>query len=234
MKKIFNTRVWHRRLGIIFCFFVLLASGSGILHNVLTWTQSPPPRPLPSASLDPKRLTFPLSALTGRWNEPITLVTIRELSGKPVYQIFREGISVPTYVSAETGIDLPDADALLAAEIASRHLGGIPVRQTDYLTAFNREYLSIFRILPVYRLDADDPQGTRVYVSTLTGSVTRHTDHHRQLNSTLFSLLHKFAFIPNKNIRNSVLTATTFGIFITALAGMLLYFKPRASKSTPS
>ena len=33
----------HRWLGLFFSFSILTSSGSGILHNVMTYTQPPPP-----------------------------------------------------------------------------------------------------------------------------------------------------------------------------------------------
>jgi len=223
-----NLHNLHRRLGLAFCFFVLLASGSGIIHNVMSWTQPPPPRPLPSGKIDSARITVPpaaaLAAL-GADAPPATLLAVREIGGTPHYQAFFQGDPVPRYVSAETGRPDPAADERFACEIALRHLCGQSVRRTDYLTAFNREYIEIYRILPVYRFDADDGKGTRVYVSTMTGTVTRHTDDRRQLDANIFGLFHKFNFIRNKNFRNTLLTLTTAGIFLTAGAGVLLYFR---------
>ena len=40
-------------------------------------------------------------------------------------------------------------DNIYAAEIATNFLAGEKVSKTDFLTAFNTEYLNIFRILPV-------------------------------------------------------------------------------------
>jgi hypothetical protein len=220
----------HRRLGLAFCIFVLLASGSGIIHNVMSWTQPPPPKPIPSGRVDTSRVTIDparAAAALGENATRITQLALREISGAPSYQAFLAGEAVPRYVSATTGLVDPGADERFAAEIASRYLGGLPVRKTDYLTKFNREYIEIYRILPVYRYDADDGLGTRVYVSTMTGTVTRHTDNHRQLDANIFGLVHKYAFIRDKNLRNGLLTLTTTGIFLTALAGVLLYFRRR-------
>jgi hypothetical protein len=87
--------------------------------------------------------------------------------------------------------------------IASSFLGGASVRQTDCLTDFNQEYVNIFRILPVFRFDVHDGVGTRVYVSTTTGTVTRHTDDEKQFEANVF-LLHKFGFIHDRTIRDTV------------------------------
>lgn len=44
-------RKLHRWLGLVFSVSrLLIASGSGVLHNVMTRTQAPPPRPSPPAA----------------------------------------------------------------------------------------------------------------------------------------------------------------------------------------
>ena len=101
------------------------------------------------------------------------------------------------------------------------------MRKAGYLTSFNREYINIFRVLPVYRFDMDDARHTRVYVSSTTGSVTRHTDDERQFEADIFTNFHKLGFIPNKDLRDLVLTALTFGAFVVSLLGIALFFLTR-------
>lgn len=226
-----NARILHRRLGAIFCLFVLIASGSGVVHNLMSWTQPPPPRPGPRGAVIPhgEVVLTPADAirrLPDQFPEP-TAVNLRVIAGAPWYALSAPGMKAPAYVHAVTGEFNPGMDEVFAREIAARFLGREDLRKTDYLNAFNREYIEIYRILPVHRFDVEDGQGTRVYVSTLTESVTRHTDRHRQLQATLFSLFHKFAFIPDKGVRNTVLTVTTGGIFLTALAGLILLLPRR-------
>ena len=107
------------------------------------------------------------------------------------------------------------------------------MEKTDFLNAFNREYINIFRVLPVYRFDSVDGQGTRVYVSTTTGSVTRHTDNRRQFEANIFSNFHKLAFIPDKALRDWVLVGLTSATAIVALAGVALFFvtRPRRNRA---
>ena len=159
-------------------------------------------------------------------------INLRGIGGEPWYQIYAAPHAPAQYVSAVDGRIDPAQDERYAAEIASAFLGGAAVRRTDYLTAFNAEYINIFRILPVYRFDAADGRGTRVYVSTATGSVTRHTDNSRQFEANVFTNFHKLGFIRDKNTRDFVLTALTLGIFIAALLGVALFFLT-ARKSVP-
>jgi hypothetical protein len=64
-------------------------------------------------------------------------------------------------------------------------------------------------------------------VSTLSGSVARHTDDRRQFQANVFSLFHKYAFIPNKGLRDGLLVTFTALAFLASLAGVALFFATR-------
>lgn len=168
----------HRWLGLIFSLTLLLSSGSGVIHTLMTRSQAPPPAARPSNQfLDPSAIRLSAGEAVARvpGGAAATAINLRVIAGQPHYQIF-PSTGAPSYVSAVTGACDPSMDEAYGKEIASDFLGGQAVRKTGYLTAFNREYIGIFRILSVYRFDAADSRGTRVYVSTATGSVTRLTD----------------------------------------------------------
>jgi hypothetical protein len=230
-------RKLHRWLGLVFSLSVLMAAGSGVLHNVMTRTQAPPPQAKPSGGgMDVKAIQISVAdAVTKLGGTPeVQAVNLRGIGGQPWYQIYVKDAKGPQYVSAIDGRVDPAQDEAYAAEIARAFLGGAAVKKTDYLTAFNMEYLNIFRILPVYRFDAGDALETRVYVSTTTGSVTRHTDKERQFEATIFTLFHKLGFIRDKDTRDLVLTLVTFGVFLVAVLGVWLFFATRPRKSAVS
>ncbi|GAA5120839.1 PepSY domain-containing protein [Luteolibacter yonseiensis] len=220
----------HRWLGLIFSLTLLMSSGSGVLHTVMTRTQAPPPAARPGNSLiDPASIKLTAPDAMAKLPGEATAINLRMIAGQPHYQIFTAK-GKPGYVNAVTGAVDPAADEIYAGEIASAFLGGTPVKKTDYLTAFNREYIGIFRLLPVYRFDAGDGDGNRVYVSTVTGSVTRHTDDGKQFEADIFTLFHKFGFIKNKDIRDWSLTLVTGGTFAVSLLGVALFFMTRPRK----
>jgi hypothetical protein len=219
----------HRWLGLVFSITLLMSSGSGVLHTVMTRTQAAPPPARPSgAALDVSSVILSVKEAVACLPHGMqaSAIQLRSLFGKPHYQILTaEGR--PYYVNAATGATDATWDEVHAAEIATRFLGGQPVTKTDYLTQFNQEYIGIFRILPVYRFDANDGKGTRVYVSTVTGSVTRHTDDQKQFEANVFSMVHKFGFIRNKNLRDWSLILVTGGVFVVSLLGIVLFFLTR-------
>lgn len=220
-------RKLHRWLGLVFSLSVLMASGSGVIHNVMTRTQAPPPQAKPSGGgMDVNAIKITVAEAVAKLPEAspeVQAVNLRGIGGQPWYQIYTKTSRAPQYVSAVDGKVDPSRDEAYAAEIARNFLAGAEVRKTDFLTAFNTEYLNIFRILPVYRFDTGDGLDTRVYVSTTTGSVTRHTDCQRQFEATIFTMFHKLGFIRDKDLRDLALTVLTFGTFLVACLGIALF-----------
>ncbi len=229
-----TVRKLHRWLGVIFSLSLLMSAGSGIIHQVMSRTQAPPPPARPAGEgLAVEKIQISVAEAVKKLPQPelkTKAISIRVIEGQPWYQFMRvEGDkSRVDYVSAETGEYDLSRDEAYAKQIASDFLNGAPVKKTDYLTAFDSEYIAIFRILPVYRFDAGDSKETRVYVSTMTGSVTRHTDKKRQLEANIFTNFHKLGFIRDKNIRDTVLIGTTGGIFLLACLGLVVFFKKSA------
>jgi hypothetical protein len=233
-----DLRKIHRWLGLIFSLSVLMSAGSGVLHNIMTRTQTPPPPARPSGGgLDVSKVSISLLDAMARIkekldkNSEVTAINVRQIAGNIWYQIFVKNVNTPYYINAVSGVDDPAQDEIYAQQIAMEYLGGASVSKTSYLTTFNSEYINIFRILPVYRFDSNDEKGTRVYVSTVTGSVTRHTDNERQFEANIFSYFHKLMFISNKDVRDFILTTMTIGIVSVSLLGILLFFKSRTKKS---
>ncbi|GEP41414.1 PepSY domain-containing protein [Brevifollis gellanilyticus] len=225
----------HRWLGLAFSLTILMSAGSGVIHNVMTRTQLPPPPARPTGTLDPSLIKISPADAAARLPDAaqgIAAINVRSIGMQPWYQIYTASSRAAQYVSAVDGRVDPAQDEAYAAQIASAFLAGVPVKKTDFLTSFNTEYINIFRILPVYRYDIDDALHTRVYVSTTTGSVTRHTDDERQFEARIFTNFHKLGFIPNKDLRDLVLTVLTAATCFVALLGVLLFFLTRPKRSS--
>ena len=232
-----TARILHRRLGLLFSLFVFLAAGSGVLHTIMSMTQSAPPPPpsnrlgevAPSVKLRPDQAAGKISPDAVAKIRALSLV---ELDNRPLYRLSLDGDKTPRYVFADTGELAADADERLAARLASAQINGKPVRKTAYLTQYDGEYIAIFRILPVYRFDADDAAHTRLYVSTATGSVTRATDDGKQFEANTFGLLHKYMFIHDKGWRDAAMIAVMSGITLAGLSGLVLFGLTRPKRKT--
>ena len=216
-------RTFHRWHALVMSLVVMSSAGSGLVHTWMARTQAPPPPARPVGAVDLSAVTTLPGALPG----PAVGVNLRMIGGQPWWQVVPEGAAPLRWIDARTGAEDATADQRYAAEIAARSLGGKTVRQTAYLTAFDAEYVNIFRVLPVYRFDADDERGTRVYVSTLTGSVTRATDDAKQREATIFTVFHKWMFIKNREVRDWALMTAMAGLIALALSGLVLFWQTR-------
>ena len=145
-----SIRKAHRWLGLIFSLSILTSAGSGILHNVMTYTQAPPPPARPSGGgLAVERIAVPVAEVIAKLSlENVQAVNVRDINAEPWYQVFTGSGNRPVYVSAVDGRIDPLQDELYAAQIASAFLGGAKVRKAGYLTAFDKEYINIFRSQP--------------------------------------------------------------------------------------
>ena len=80
-------RKLHRYLGLIFSISILMSSGSGVIHVLMTRTQAPPPAAKPSGDLlDTAAIAItPSQAFPAN---PPAAINIRNIGGKPHYQAF--------------------------------------------------------------------------------------------------------------------------------------------------
>jgi len=212
-----HLRTFHRWHAVAMSTVVLMAAMSGLVHTWMAHNQPPPPATRPAGAVDLAKAVVPPSALPG----PAAGVTLRSIAGQPWWQVLPVDGGAPRWVDATTGREDDGADARYAAEVAEQYFGK-PVRQTAYLTSYTQEYLPIFRLLPVYRFDVDDAVHTRLYVSTLTGSVARHTDDPKQFEASIFVTFHKWGFISDRHLRDLALMTAMAGLVVLALSGLAL------------
>jgi hypothetical protein len=227
LEVLMRLRSFHRWHALAMSLVVIGSASSGLIHTWMARTQAPPPPARPAGEVELSVVTVPPSALPG----PAAGVSLRSIDHKPWYQVIPAGGGPLRWFDAATGVEDAAADARYASEIAARALGGVAVQQTGYLTAFDSEYIAIFRILPVYRFEADggplQASGTRVYVSTMTGSVTRLTDDAKQAEANLFTYVHKWGFIRNRAVRDWALMLAMGSLIALAGSGLVLFWRTR-------
>lgn len=223
-------RRFHRWHALTMSAVVILSAGSGLVHVWMSRHQPPPPPARPVAGVDLAVATLPPSALPGVLpadaGAPVS-ASLRPLDGSTWWQVLCSGRSEPVWIDATDGSVDPLADERYARSIAALATGAEHPVFSAYLTRFDSEYIAIFRILPVYRFEIADGRGTRVYVSTMTGSVTRATDDRRQFEANLFGMAHKWNFIPWKPVRDWALILAMSSLILLAAAGIVLFWTTR-------
>jgi len=222
-KKVRNA---HRWIGIAVALYVVMATISGSIHIIMTNFYSPPPPVMPQGLVNLEKASLPLADIVKKIpaGEQVKGINIRTIDDNLWYQVVTEG-SKPYYINAENGKLSENMDESYAQQIAAAYLKKQEgVTKTDYLTTFNSEYLNIFRALPVYRFDAENSNGERVYVSTITGSVALYLNTPRAFGQNMFSSLHKLSFIPNKLVRDILMAVLVASVLVTTLIGVGMFF----------
>lgn len=179
------------------------------------------------------------------------------------YQVQQRYNAEPVYISTRTGKLLKRGDWLYAQYLARQFLEGSRQKQPQQaaapvhdccdaaalcvladttgsqvtaavrLTQFDNEYKSINRLLPVYKVSFDRPDGIRVYVETMQDRFAFAMDNRRALLDTIFRLVHTWgwlSFLGNGKYLVEFLLAAL--AFITALMGLYIFFTTR-SKAVP-
>lgn len=222
-KKVRNA---HRWIGIAVALYVVMATISGSIHIIMTNFYSPPPPVMPQGLVNLEKASLPLADITKKIpaGQQVKAINIRTIDNNLWYQVVT-GEEKPYYINAANGAIAENMDESYAKQIASSYLKKQEgITKTDYLTAFNSEYLNIFRALPVYRFDAENSNGERVYVSTITGSVALYLNTPRAFGQNMFSSLHKLSFIPNKLVRDILMAVLVASVLITTLIGVGMFF----------
>lgn len=224
-------RTFHRWHALAMSAIVVMAAGSGLIHTWMSSHQAPPPATRPAEAVDLAAATLPpaelLRHLPDDAGRPLS-ASLRSLDGRPWWQVICTGRAQPLWLDAATGLPDPGADERYAAGIASAAAGGHAVRRSGYLETYDSEYIAIFRLLPVHRFAVDDQHGTRLYVSTLTGSIARATDDRKQFEANVFSLFHKWNFIPWKGVRDWALIIAMSSLIALAVGGVVLFWRTRS------
>ena len=219
-------RNFHRWIGIAVALYVVMATISGSIHIIMSNFYSPPPPVMPQGLVNLENASLPLAQITKKIpaGQQVKAINIRTIENNLWYQVVT-GEGVPYYINAANGDIAENMDESYAKQIASSYLKKPEgIVKTDYITAFNSEYLNIFRALPVYRFDAENSNGERVYVSTITGSVTLYLNAPRAFGQQAFSYLHKLSFIPNKIVRDILMAVLVASVLITTLIGVAMFF----------
>ncbi|MDT0617992.1 PepSY domain-containing protein [Salinisphaera sp. P385] len=222
-------RIWHRRLGLTACLGALLWAASGMLHPVLVRVQ-PPAANWQAPPLNWRHADAMLSpaALADRHDmDTASLFRLVALPQGVHFQVRGKPGSSLRYFDVRTGIELPDGDRVYARYLA-RHYAGEPRARINAVEAIERfagEYDTVNRLLPVYRVQFERPDGLRVYVDTTTSSLGTLVDDRKAVFDWLFRNLHTWSWLRDlEPLRLSVALFFIAAALATAVSGLLTFF----------
>ena len=140
------------------------------------------------------------------------------------------------YFDVTSGHERPDGDRDYAIALARHNLADAepPIVAAARLDAFDADYHSVNRLLPVYRIDLDRPDRLRVYVATETSALATLVDTRKALYGRIFTTLHNWRFLgADDTFRVPIGAGFVVAALITPLLGLALHVGTPARTRRP-
>ncbi|WP_165784618.1 PepSY domain-containing protein [Solitalea longa] len=193
---------------------------------------------LASKSIDLSKVKVSLdSALLKNRIECISNFRLVELDGKIYYQIRKVADNRLTYIDAQSAAIDSAAAENYAMKIAKQFLGDSTAKVTgvSFIQNFDEEYLDNNRLLPVYRVDFNRYDNTRLYVDPASDRMGLATNDSRAAFSIFFRNFHSWQFLEKLGPFRSAVLVFLAGIsFITAVMGIYIVCITKSKKVNSS
>ena len=166
----------HRWMGVVLCLMFAAWFASGIVMIYVPFPLLPLADRIDRAELvDVDRIRVaPIEAIDVADAGPSAGIRLRSQDGRPQYVVSDDGrVAV---VQADTG-ELAAALAASSADRIAREFSGIATRSVHGPVQYDQwvVYGAFDALRPYYRVRLDDPAGTDLYVSAITGEVVQRT-----------------------------------------------------------
>lgn len=190
----------HRSLAWLGFAALLLWGGSGLFHSWITLfgvqpaVFAAPQRALNLAGAMPFERIL---ADAGIAQAVAVKVVVGETEN--LLQVTEQQGAPRRYFSLKTGAELPNHDKLYAAFLA-RHYLNLPydnIARVEWIDQFSSDYHPVNRLLPVYRVVFDRPDGLNAIVYTETGALAGVSDHTKEWVQTGFQWFHTWSWLPD-------------------------------------
>jgi hypothetical protein len=243
-------RRWHYLFGLVFSIPTVLFIASGWFY--VTNGSPPPARISPKAEelkvinqvidLRSSRL-LPIAVIApdlGGANA--STIMLKQVLGVPVYHV--QASDARNYaLRGDTGQALT-IDQAWRNSVAKAFLGDWgPIKETQYLTGYDDYYYARdgrFPVLPVYRLQGNDPAKTLLYLSPVTGEVIGRASDQFRFFRWLIVGFHAWDWpflLERPLLRDTVIVFLVVGGLISSLTGMylgIIHVKERTASANRS
>jgi hypothetical protein len=136
--------------------------------------------------------------------------------------------AMPVAMVEEEGHDCCNA----ATACVLNNTTGSSVANVSRLTTFDKEYKFVNRLLPVYKVAFNRPDGIRVYVETTQDRFAFAMDNRRAIFDNLFQWLHTWSWLDALgNTKLVFIIAICIMAFCTALMGIYIFFITKTKKA---
>lgn len=227
----FSWAAWHRRLGLVTCFGVLLWGLSGLSHPVMSRLQPKPAAfTAPLAPLDVTKAMTPQAVLACHRLTQFQQLNVISLDGAVYYRLASDTDAPARYFSAADCKEIQGGDEYYARQLASHYTGrpASDITRARFITEFDEEYLSVNRLLPVWRVEFSGSDHLRAYIDTDQARLSTLIDDTRHVLGTLFRLGHNWAFLEDAPRLQLTVMALVLGTALfSAISGLTLYVRRR-------
>lgn len=221
---------WHNRIGLLAVLPVILWCVSGLSHPFMANWFKPK---IAHEFRTPKPLDIPTHALSIRqvleMNQIEALKTVQLVEiDKTIHYQVRTLADAYRYFNMQDGSELRNGEKIYVEQLARYYLDDYssPIRNINWQTAFDHQYKTINRLLPVWRIDFDRPDRMTLYVETASGRLATFNPTSRKVFIWIFDQFHNWSFlrmIENDALRIAIMLFFLGTIALSAMSGLLIY-----------
>jgi len=124
-----------------------------------------------------------------------------------------------------------EEDCCGAATSCVLNARGAKVVGAARLTDFDEEYNEVNRLMPVYRVAFDRPDGIRIYVETVQDRFALAVDNRRATFNRIFEYIHTYQWLAFFGKGRPIAEFLLIGLaFVTTLLGIYIFFSTRSRR----
>jgi hypothetical protein len=226
-----SARRLHKTLAWVAGVVAVLWAATGFLHPVMSWTapraavQAPP-----VGALDLQGVLPPAPLLAAHSLEETTLVRLVMIDEAPVWLATDPKGPERLALDARTGELRPDAERR-HAEALARHYADLPdteISSAQIITVFSTTYPSVNRLLPIWEVRFDTPDGLTLYVDTGMDRLAAVTNDQRRVLLSVFQNIHTLKFLETvEPLRLALILALVGTVVATTVFGAMMLWRAR-------
>lgn len=228
----------HRWLAIFAGSALLIWGLSGLLHPLMTTfgrqqeVFMPPQRAMNLQDIKPIYQTLQSAGIS-------QAAAVKVIVGQDqnLLQVTEAQDSPRRYFDLASGKELQDHDRAHAIYLARHYMNlpNDPIRKIEIITEFSSSYPAVNRLLPVYRVEFDRPDGLLTYVYTETNVLTSVTDNWKSSMQKFFQWFHTWSWIPQSAewVRVLLMGFLVGSILLMAMTGVVMLILIRRAVRAP-
>lgn len=229
---------WHQLLALFGGIALLLWGASGLLHPIMTTfgpqqaVFMPPRQPIDLAGSRPIPEILRAAGIA-----EAAAIRLVAGPGETLLQVTERQDAPRRYFRLTDGTELAGHDPTQAIWLA-RHYAGLadtPVTAVQWVTEFSTDYPAVNRLLPVYRVQFDRPDGLALHIYTETSAVAAVSNNWKSNLQRWFQWIHTWSFLPREAewVRVLLMAALVGSLLALAITGTMMLILIRRKVRAP-